>query len=68
MVNALLEKVVQYANSNAQFQQTEMIRNNEAEMLKIIYRVKKIGNAFAVCICILNTVKERFSELEDKPI
>lgn len=45
--------------------QIEIIRNSETEMLKIIYRGK---NAFDVCICILNTGEERFSELEDKAI
>lgn len=66
IVNALLEKVVQYAKSNGQMQQTEIIRNNETKMLKIVYMAKETGNAFDVCICILNAVKEWFGELEDK--
>lgn len=37
-------------------------------MLKIIYGVKETRNATDVCIFILNTIEERFSEPEDKSI
>lgn len=46
MVNTLLEKVVQYVNCQMDNFSRQIIRNDETEILKIIYRVIEMGNTF----------------------